>query len=118
MWAPSSKANQYKLQVESKSDAKLESSPNLTDYYIVTIKPQILMAFQQVPSLEWVSLTLLDSGDTHVLHIGAADRTDPSWQSFRRMIEPVIQESPKTVRLEVSDELLTDLAGNYTVMSP
>ena len=111
MCAPSSIANRNNLQVNSKSNAKLESNPNLTDYYIATIKPQILRAFRQDPTLEWVSFTLLDSGDTHVLHIGAADRTDPGWQSFKSVIEPVVQKSPKTVRIEITDELLTELAG-------
>ena len=77
-------ANQYNLHVDSKSDPKLDSNPNLSEYYIATIKPQILKAFQKDPTLDWVSFTLLELGVTHVLHIGAADSTDPGWQSFKK----------------------------------
>lgn len=105
MCLPTGLLSQPDICVEPTSDT------GLSQYYLNTIKPQILTAFRKDPSLKWVSFTLLETSATPVLHIGAVNSTDPRWGAFRSAIEPVVEKSPKKVTLEIIDEVLKDLAG-------
>ena len=111
MSEPTATNNRYEISAELDSDPKLESDKELSQYYVNTLKPQILTALRRDLNLEWVSFTLLKSGTTPVLHIGAVDSNDPSWESFKSVIAPAVQMSPKKVTLEITDEILTELAG-------
>ena len=79
----------------------------LNKYYINTLKPQTITAFQKDPTLEWVSFTLLESQDPPVLHIGAVDSTDPRWDSFTTVIEPAVRICPKKVAVRIIHEVLS-----------